>query len=158
MFHVILSVAFLPGVRLFPFGLDSHSGLCLWGSPCIDFGFTVDAREWGAKPTPNVSAGLFQVQERHFQRVVLFLARFSDHTVQRMTAVIEHAFFTINSTSARWRVSSEKLCCAKSQMQNWDDHVLIPVGVKSCWSKLSPSQIWSPCKLPWCKLLMFWSP
>ena len=35
----------LPGVRLFPFGLDSHSGLCLWGSPCIDFGFTVDARE-----------------------------------------------------------------------------------------------------------------
>ena len=35
----------VPGVRLFPFGLDSHSGLCLWGSPCIDFGFTVDARE-----------------------------------------------------------------------------------------------------------------
>ena len=46
VFHVVVSVAGgLPGVRLFPFGLDSHSGLCLWGSPCIDFGFTVDARE-----------------------------------------------------------------------------------------------------------------
>ena len=48
---------------------------------------------------PNVS-GLFQVQERHFQRVVLFLARFSDHTVERMTAVIEHALFLMRQVRA----------------------------------------------------------
>ena len=62
---------------------------------------------------PIVGFG-FLMQERHFQRVVLFLARFSDHTVQRMTAVIEHASWN-QSRQARADEFRVKSCVAPNR-------------------------------------------